>query len=42
MVTKHEMRELTDNTELSDEAKEAILYRNALEFYGMGEFPTSV
>ena len=33
---RHELNELIENRELSDDEKEAILYRNASEFYGMG------
>jgi predicted TIM-barrel fold metal-dependent hydrolase len=32
-----ELNELIENAQLSDEDKEAILFANALEFYGFGK-----
>jgi predicted TIM-barrel fold metal-dependent hydrolase len=34
---KRELNELIENAQLSDEDKEAILFANALEFYGLGK-----
>ncbi|MGH7872358.1 MAG: amidohydrolase family protein [Candidatus Binatia bacterium] len=33
---RHELNELIENDQLSDADKEAILYQNAIEFYGLG------
>jgi hypothetical protein len=34
---KRELSELIENAQLSDEDKEAILFANTLEFYGLGK-----
>jgi len=34
---KHELQELEENEELSDDDKDAILFRNAQRFYRLGE-----
>ena len=32
----HELNELIENEQLSEADKDAILYQNAVEFYGLG------
>ena len=41
-ICRHEIEEICENAELSDDDKDAILFRNALRLYGLGAPVASV